>query len=162
MAPLDLSSLGHTGGLLVSVALGFAFGLILERAGFGNARKLAAQFHLHGQAVLKVMFTAIVKAMVLIFWTTGLGWLDFERVWVDPTHVWRAIIGGLLRGVRNVYVLGGGIHQWLDVYGQGAGKPLSSSRPVALRYEFNAALGPVTQPLIPTPGTLRAWSSRRR
>jgi rhodanese-related sulfurtransferase len=105
MAPLDLSGLGHAGGILVSVALGFAFGLILERAGFGNARKLAAQFYLHDQAVLKVMFTAIVVAMLLIFWTTELGWLDFERVWVDPTYVWPAILGGLLLGAG--FILGG-------------------------------------------------------
>ena len=105
MAPLDLSGLGHVGGNLVSVAFGVGFGFLLERAGFGNARKLASQFYLDDQTVLKVMFTAIVVAMVLIYWTTGLGWLDFERIWVNPTYLWPGIIGGLLLGVG--FIIGG-------------------------------------------------------
>ena len=34
-------------------------------SGFGNSRKLAAQFYFTDLTVLKVMFTAIVTAMVL-------------------------------------------------------------------------------------------------
>jgi len=105
MAPLDLSGLGHVGGNLVSVAFGIGFGFLLERAGFGNARKLASQFYLNDQTVLKVMFTAIIVAMLLIYWTTGLGWLDFERIWVNPTYLWPGIIGGLLLGVG--FIIGG-------------------------------------------------------
>lgn len=105
MAPLNLSALGHIGGNLVSVAFGFGFGFLLERAGFGNARKLASQFYLDDQTVLKVMFTAIVVAMVLIYWTTGLGWLDFDQVWVNPTYLWSGIIGGILLGVG--FIIGG-------------------------------------------------------
>lgn len=105
MAPLNLSGLGHVGGNIVNVAFGFAFGFLLERAGFGNARKLASQFYLNDQTVLKVMFTAIVVAMVLIYWTTGLGWLDFEQVWVNPTYLWSAILGGFFLGVG--FIIGG-------------------------------------------------------
>jgi uncharacterized protein len=105
MAPLNLSGLGHAGGNLVSVAFGVGFGFLLERAGFGNARKLASQFYLDDHTVLKVMFTAIVVAMVLIYWTSGLGWLDFEQVWVNPTYLWSGIIGGILLGVG--FIIGG-------------------------------------------------------
>lgn len=105
MAPLNLSGLGHVGGNILNVAFGFGFGFLLERAGFGNARKLASQFYLNDQTVLKVMFTAIVVALVLIYWTTGLGWLDFDQVWVNPTYLWSGIIGGILLGVG--FIIGG-------------------------------------------------------
>ncbi len=105
MAPLDLSVLGHVGQNLVNLGLGVGFGFVLERAGFGNAKKLASQFYFDDQSVLKVMFTAIVVAMVLIYTTTGLGLLDFERVWVNPTYLWPGIIGGLFLGVG--FIIGG-------------------------------------------------------
>ena len=53
--------------------IGFAFGFTLEMSGFGNSRKLAAQFYFTDLTVLKVMFTAIVTAMVLLFGAVGLG-----------------------------------------------------------------------------------------
>lgn len=105
MAPLDLSALGHTGNILVSVGIGVAFGFILERAGFGNARKLASQFYLDDMSVLKVMFTAIVVAMVLLYGGSALGLVDMERVGVNPTYLWPGIIGGLLLGVG--FIIGG-------------------------------------------------------
>lgn len=105
MAPLDLSGLGHTGNTLVSIAIGFAFGFILERGGLGNAKKLASQFYLNDQTVLKVMFTAIVVAMVLLHGAYGLGLVDMDRVWVNPTYLWPGIIGGLFLGVG--FILGG-------------------------------------------------------
>ena len=54
---------------------------------------------------MKVMFTAILVAAVLIFWATALGWLDYDRVWVNPTYLWPGIVGGLIMGVG--FVLGG-------------------------------------------------------
>jgi hypothetical protein len=77
----------------------------LERAGFGDSRRLAAQFYFRDQTVLKVMFTAIVVAMLLLFWSSAIGWLDWEQVFVNPTHLWPAVIGGLLVGVG--FIVGG-------------------------------------------------------
>ena len=37
---------GFPTGLLLGTLIGFAFGFVLERAGFGNAKNLAAQFYL--------------------------------------------------------------------------------------------------------------------
>ncbi len=89
----------------VTLVIGFGFGFVLERAGFGNALNLAAQFYLHNMRVLKVMFTAIVTAMLLVFFSSALGWLDFDRVAVPPTYLGPAIIGGLLLGVG--FIIGG-------------------------------------------------------
>ena len=106
MAPLDLIDvLGEVGTWMVYLGIGFAFGFILESTGFGDARKLAGQFYFREFTVLKMMFTAIVVCMVLVFWATALGWLDFDQVWVNPTYWWPGIVGGLIMGVG--FVLGG-------------------------------------------------------
>jgi len=106
MGPWDLTlELGRIGASLVYLLIGFMFGFILESAGFGDSRRLAAQFYLRDLTVMKVMLTAILVAMVLIFWSTALGWLDYDRVWVNPTYLWPGILGGLIMGVG--FVLGG-------------------------------------------------------
>ena len=85
--------------------IGFAFGFTLEMSGFGNSRKLAAQFYFTDLTVLKVMFTAIVTAMVLMFGAVGLGILNFGQVWVNPTYLSSGILGGLIMGVG--FIVGG-------------------------------------------------------
>ncbi len=104
--PLPLSQLlGHWGAYVVYLVIGFAFGYVLEIAGFGNSKKLAAQFYFKDLTVLKVMFSAIVVAMVLIFSATALGLLDYNLVWVNPTYLWPGIVGGLIMGVG--FIIGG-------------------------------------------------------
>ena len=90
---------------LVFALVGFAFGFTLEMSGFGDSRKLAAQFYFTELTVLKVMFTAIVTAMVLLFGAVGLGILDFSQVWVNTTYIWSGILGGLIMGVG--FIIGG-------------------------------------------------------
>lgn len=102
MAPFTFS---HTAASVVAILIGFCFGFVLERAGFGNARNLAAQFYLYNMRVLKVMFTAIITAMVLVFLTSAIGLLDFELVYVPPTYLWPGVLGGLLLGVG--FIVGG-------------------------------------------------------
>jgi rhodanese-related sulfurtransferase len=85
--------------------IGFAFGYALEMSGFGDSRKLAAQFYFTEMTVLKVMFTAIVTAMVLLFGAVGLGLLNFSQVWVNPTYLWSGLIGGLIMGIG--FIVGG-------------------------------------------------------
>jgi rhodanese-related sulfurtransferase len=104
--PLPLSDLfGHWGAYVVYLLIGIGFGSVLEMAGFGNSRKLAAQFYFTEQTVLKVMFTAIVVAMTLVFLASGLGLLDFNLVWVNPTYLWPGIVGGLIMGFG--FIIGG-------------------------------------------------------
>ena len=85
--------------------IGFAFGFTLEMSGFGNSRKLAAQFYFTEMTVLKVMFTAIAVAMVLLFGAVGLGILNFDQVWVNPTYLASGVVGGLIMGVG--FIVGG-------------------------------------------------------
>jgi len=104
--PLDLISLlGKLPAYLIYGAIGFFFGYALEISGFGNSRKLAAQFYFKDLTVLKVMFTAIVVAMVLIFAASGLGLLDYNLVYVNTTYLWPGIVGGLIMGVG--FIVGG-------------------------------------------------------
>lgn len=104
--PLDLMSLlGKPGAYLVYGLIGFAFGYVLEISGFAISNKLAAQFYFKEMTVLKVMFTAIVVAMVLIFAATGLGLLDYNLIWVNPTYLVPGIVGGLIMGVG--FIIGG-------------------------------------------------------
>jgi rhodanese-related sulfurtransferase len=90
---------------VVFAVIGFAFGYTLEMSGFGDSRKLAAQFYFTELTVIKVMFTAIVVAMVLTFGAVGLGLLDFGQVWVNPTYLSSGILGGLIMGVG--FIVGG-------------------------------------------------------
>ncbi len=85
--------------------IGFGFGFTLEMSGFGNSRKLAAQFYFTEMTVLKVMFTAIVTAMVLLFGAVSLGILNFNLVWVNETYLASGIVGGLVMGVG--FIVGG-------------------------------------------------------
>jgi len=106
MAPFD--NLLHPGSLvyfLVFLLIGMGFGAILEMSGFGDSRKLAAQFYFKDMAVLKVMFTGIVVACVLIFLSSSLGSLNYDRIWVNPTYLWPEIVGGLIMGVG--FIVGG-------------------------------------------------------
>ncbi len=62
--PLPLTELfGQYGAYFVYLLVGVAFGFTLESAGFGNSKKLAAQFYFKDLTVFKVMFTAILVAM---------------------------------------------------------------------------------------------------
>ncbi|MGA8893552.1 MAG: rhodanese-like domain-containing protein [Anaeromyxobacteraceae bacterium] len=106
MAPFDLAaSLGPVAYALVFVAIGFGFGAALEMGGFGDTRKLAGQFYFQDMTVLKVMFTGIAVAAVLVAGATSFGLLDMSRVFVNPTYLWPGILGGLIMGVG--FVIGG-------------------------------------------------------
>ncbi len=99
MAPFDpVAILGKPMGYMVFVLFGMAFGASLEIAGFGVAHKLVGQFYFKDQTVFKTMFTSVLVAMALLFLTIGLGWLDYDRIFVPPTYLWPGILGGLLLG----------------------------------------------------------------
>ncbi|MCC6622527.1 MAG: YeeE/YedE family protein [Deltaproteobacteria bacterium] len=88
--------------MLLATVLGMGFGFVLERAGFGRADVLVAQFHGTDMRVLKVMFTAIATAAVGIGLLSGVGALDLSKVVVPQSFIWPQIIGGLLLGVGFV------------------------------------------------------------
>jgi len=104
--PLPLvDMLGTVGAFSIYAIIGFGFGYALESSGFGNSNKLAAQFYFKDMTVLKVMFTAIIVAMVGIFASTAIGLLDYSLLWVNPTYLWPGIVGGLIMGVG--FIIGG-------------------------------------------------------
>jgi hypothetical protein len=96
---------GDEMSLVLAFVLGTGFGFFLERAGFGSARKLAAQFYLYDMSVFKVMFTAIVTAMLGVTYLGWMGWLDLSLVYLVPTYLVPQIVGGLVLGVG--FVVGG-------------------------------------------------------
>jgi hypothetical protein len=106
MAPFELGGfLGGVGVYLVYLLIGIGFGATLEMAGFADSRRLAAQFYFKDLTVLKVMFTAIVVAMVLVFLASALQLLDYNLIWVNPTFLIPGIVGGLIMGVG--FIIGG-------------------------------------------------------
>jgi len=98
-APLPLSlATGSAGALAVAFGVGIGFGWWLERAGLGSAPKLMGQFHLTDLTVFKVMFSAIVTAMLGLFWLARFGIVDLSRVYVPETFVLPQIVGGMVFG----------------------------------------------------------------
>jgi len=96
---------GDETSLIVAFVIGIGFGFFLERAGFSSARKLVSQFYLNDLAVFKVMFTAIVTAMLGVTYLGWMGVLDLSLVYLTPTYIWPQVVGGLVLGVG--FVVGG-------------------------------------------------------
>lgn len=96
---------GEESSLIIAFLIGIGFGFFLERAGFGNARKLAAQFYFRDLRVLKVMFTAIITAMTGLYVLGRLGFVDLSLVYLTPTFLVPQIVGGLILGVG--FIIGG-------------------------------------------------------
>lgn len=92
-------------GLVVATVIGYFFGFFLEKAGFGSSRKLTGIFYLRDMAVLKVMFTGVVTALVGYRYFVALGWIDPANIFPLDTYWQSQIVGGLLFGVG--FVMGG-------------------------------------------------------
>ncbi|HEY7723838.1 MAG TPA: DUF6691 family protein [Anaeromyxobacteraceae bacterium] len=92
-------------GLVVGVLVGIAFGFVLERAGFGRAQKLMGQFYGSDMTVLKVMFGAVVTAILGSVVLSGAGHLDLRAVAdhaTSETFLWPMIAAGLALGAGFV------------------------------------------------------------
>ena len=85
--------------LLIAFAIGVAFGFALERAGLGSARKLTGQFLFRDFTVLKVMFSAILTAMLGTFWLGRLGLIDVAFLYIPDTHLLPQLAGGAIFGL---------------------------------------------------------------
>ncbi|MCX6135572.1 MAG: YeeE/YedE thiosulfate transporter family protein [Ignavibacteriales bacterium] len=96
---------GDDVSLVVAFVIGIGFGFFLERAGFGSSKKLAAQFYFTDLTVFKVMFTAIITAMVGVYYLSVVGFVDLSLVYLTPTFLVPQIVGGLILGVG--FVVGG-------------------------------------------------------
>ena len=90
---------------IIAFVLGLAFGFVFERGGFGSGRMLAAQFYFTDMRVFKVMFTAIVVAMIGLFYLSWIGFIDLSLIYFGDTFIMPQIVGGLILGVG--FVIGG-------------------------------------------------------
>jgi uncharacterized membrane protein YedE/YeeE len=100
---VDVTGLSES--LWLALGLGLGFGFFLERAGLGSSVKLAAQFYLTDLAVFKVMFTAIVTALVGLAALSATGVVDPARIELPGTFLLPQLVGGLVFGVG--FVVGG-------------------------------------------------------
>jgi hypothetical protein len=106
MFPLvDFLEFSVSTDFVIAFLIGIGFGFFLERAGFGNANKLAMQFYFRDMTVLKVMFTAIVTAMTGLILLSSAGLLDLGLLYINPTFLWPGVVGGLIMGFG--FIIGG-------------------------------------------------------
>jgi len=100
---LDLLQTGA--GFIMAGLIGVLFGFFLEKAGFGSSRKLTGIFYLKDMAVLKVMFTAVVVALIGYHFLESFGLLAPNQIYILDTYWGAQIVGGLIFGVG--FVVGG-------------------------------------------------------
>jgi hypothetical protein len=159
MAPFfKFGMFGEETSLVLAFVIGIGFGFALERAGFGSAKKLVSQFYLNDLAVFKVMFTAIVTAMLGVTYLAWFGLLDLSLVYVTPTYVLPGIVGGLVLGFGFVvggYCPGTSVAAMatgkVDALVYGAGMlfgtfVFAEIYPLVERFHESTLLGPVTIP----------------
>lgn len=98
-------TLDSPAAFFASLLIGIAFGVALERAGFGSSRRLAGIFYFRDMSVLKVMFTAVIVAMLGVSYAKAFGWVTADNVYFLHTLYAAQILGGLIFGVG--FVMGG-------------------------------------------------------
>ena len=91
--------------LIIAFVIGIAFGIALEKGGFGRATILASQFYFTNMRVLKVMFTAIVTAMLGLYFLSVIGFVDLSLVYLTQTNLLPMAVGGLIAGLG--FIIGG-------------------------------------------------------
>ena len=108
-------ALGSSAAFVLSLLLGFGFGFALEQAGFGSSRRLAGIFYFRDMTVLRVMFTAMVTAMLGLAVGSLTGPGQRRPDLLSAHRVWRADRRGIaLRGGIRLELLvprhgGGGL-----------------------------------------------------
>jgi hypothetical protein len=105
MGPLVPEVIGNELNFIVALIVGIAFGFVLEQAGFSTSKKLVGLFYGYDFTVLRVFFTGGVTAMLGVIALAHFGLLDMKLVYVNPTFLWSAIVGGLIMGLG--FVTGG-------------------------------------------------------
>ncbi len=105
MGPLVPDVIGNELNFIVALFVGIAFGFILEQAGFSTSKKLVGLFYGYDFTVLRVFFTAGLVAMIGVIAFDHWGLLDISLVYINPTFLWSAVIGGLIMGIG--FVVGG-------------------------------------------------------
>lgn len=98
-----LDTLGGGGAFFAALVIGFFFGLALERAGFGSSRRIAGMFYFRDMAVLKVMFTALVVAMLGFAFVAAAGMIDVShQIHYIKSYYGTYAVAGLIFGIGFV------------------------------------------------------------
>ncbi|MBF0208388.1 MAG: YeeE/YedE family protein [Oligoflexia bacterium] len=97
--------LDTTGAFLLATVVGFLFGIVLERAGFGSSKKLAGVFYFKDMTVIKVMFTALITAAIGLTLLNDFQLLNLDSIYHIPTIYGAFAVGGAIFGVG--FVMGG-------------------------------------------------------
>lgn len=105
MGPLVPDIVSNNLNFIVALVIGIFFGAILEQAGFSTSKKLVGLFYGYDFTVLRVFFTAGIVAMIGVMGLEHYGLIDMNLVYINPTFLWSAIIGGLIMGLG--FVVGG-------------------------------------------------------
>ena len=106
MGPLAINELiSENTNLFLAFIIGTGFGFVLEQSGFSSSRKLAGVFYGYDTVVLKVFFTAAITAMLGMLFFSLFGWMDLNLVYVNPTYLTSAIVGGMIMGAG--FIIGG-------------------------------------------------------
>jgi len=95
----------HATEMVIALFVGVGFGWALERAGFGRADNLAAIFYGRDFRVLRVMFSAIVTAMLGLYFLDLAGVLPIASIGLLDTYLVPQLVGGLLLGAG--FIIGG-------------------------------------------------------
>ncbi|MHB9041840.1 MAG: YeeE/YedE thiosulfate transporter family protein [Melioribacteraceae bacterium] len=105
MGPLVPDVISNNLNFIVALVIGVLFGAILEQAGFSTSKKLVGLFYGYDFTVLRVFFTAGIVAMIGVMGLEHYGLIDINLVYVNPTFLWSAIVGGIIMGLG--FVVGG-------------------------------------------------------
>jgi uncharacterized protein len=106
MGPLSVNELiSENTNLFLAFIIGIGFGFVLEQSGFSSSRKLAGVFYGYDTVVLKVFFTAAITAMLGLLFFSLFGWIDLNLVYINPTYLTSAIVGGIIMGAG--FIIGG-------------------------------------------------------
>lgn len=106
MGPLVVNDIiSQDTNLFLAFFIGIAFGFILEQAGFSSSRKLAGVFYGYDMVVMKVFFTGAIVAMLGLLFFSLFGWIDLSLIYVNPTFMSSAIVGGIVMGAG--FIMGG-------------------------------------------------------
>jgi hypothetical protein len=103
LAPYELIS--ENTNFLLAFFIGIGFGFVLESSGFSSSRKLAGIFYGYDTVVLKVFFTGAITCMLGLLLMSLFGWIDLDLVYVNPTYLTSAIVGGVIMGAG--FIMGG-------------------------------------------------------
>ena len=90
---------------VIALLLGMAFGIVMEGSGFSSSRKIVGLFYGYDFTVIRVFLTATITAAIGILYFNYMGWINMSLIYIHPTYLYGAIIGGILMGLG--FITGG-------------------------------------------------------